>query len=311
MTKFLVAGSTGLVGSAVLRKLREIGQDAVGISSRDADLKDFREASDVIMKYRPTCVIDCAAKVGGIKFNNEFPVDFLVDNLEIQNNLMRAAHRFDVEKFVFLGSSCIYPKLAPQPIREDYLMSGPLETTNSAYAMAKIAGIELINGYRRQYGRKWISLMPTNIYGPHDNFNEMTAHVIPALIRKFVKAREWDESFVEVWGTGSARREFLFSDDLAESILFCVDNYDESGLLNIGTGKDISIKELTSLISKIVGYEGQIVFNNDYPDGTPRKLLDVSRINELGWKATTTLEDGLTTTLDWYQTWKREGKVRA
>ena len=311
MTKFLVAGSTGLVGSAVLRKLKEIGQDAVGVSSRDADLKDFREASDVIMKYRPTCVIDCAAKVGGIKFNNEFPVDFLVENLEIQNNLMRAAHRFDVEKFVFLGSSCIYPKLAPQPIREDYLMSGPLETTNSAYAMAKIAGIELINGYRRQYGRKWISLMPTNIYGPHDNFNEMTAHVIPALIRKFVKAREGGEGFVEVWGTGIARREFLFSDDLAESILFCVDNYDESGLLNIGTGKDISIKELTTLISKIVGYEGEIVFNNDYPDGTPRKLLDVRRINELGWKATTTLEDGLTTTIDWYQTWKREGKVRA
>lgn len=311
MTKFLVAGSTGLVGSAVLRKLKEIGQDAVGISSSDADLKDFREASDVIMKYRPTCVIDCAAKVGGIKFNNEFPVDFLVDNLEIQNNLMRAAHRFDVEKFVFLGSSCIYPKLAPQPIREDYLLSGPLETTNSAYAMAKIAGIELINGYRRQYGRKWISLMPTNIYGPHDNFNEMTAHVIPALIRKFVKAREGEESFVEVWGTGIARREFLFSDDLAESILFCVDNYDESGLLNIGTGKDISIKELTTLISKIVGYKGQIVFNNDYPDGTPRKLLDVTRINELGWKATTTLEDGLITTIDWYQTWKREGKVRA
>jgi GDP-L-fucose synthase len=304
--RFLVAGSTGLVGSAVLRKLRDSGQEAVGISSRDADLRDANAAKEIIKKYQPTCIIDAAAKVGGIKFNNDFPVDFLLENLEIQNNLMRAAHQFDVEKFVFLGSSCIYPRLSPQPIREDYLMTGPLEVTNSAYAMAKIAGIELINGYRRQYGRNWISLMPTNIYGPHDNFNVMTAHVIPALISKFVIAKRRRDNAVEVWGTGNARREFLFSDDLADAILFCLDNYNEGKPLNIGTGEDISISELAVSIAKIVSFDGQIVFDQSYPDGTPKKLLDVSRVNNLGWKASTTLESGLATTIEWYMSRKEE-----
>jgi GDP-L-fucose synthase len=307
VTKFLVAGATGLVGSAVLDKLNESGQAAVGISSRDADLRNFGATLEVIKKYRPTCIIDAAAKVGGIKYNNDFPVEFLLDNLAIQNNLMQAAHQLDVEKFVFLGSSCIYPKYSAQPIREEYLMTGPLESTNSAYAMAKIAGIELIKSYRRQYGRRWISLMPTNIFGPFDNFSEVTGHVIPALITKFVRARELQEDTVEVWGTGNARREFLFSQDLAESILFCADNYDNGEPLNIGTGKDLSIKELAELISRIVEFKGEIVFNHDYPDGTPRKLLDVSRVNCLGWKASTTLEDGLTTTIKWYLDQRRDG----
>jgi GDP-L-fucose synthase len=310
MNKFLVAGSTGLVGSAVLRRLKYLGMDVVGINSHDADLRDFDAACSVIEKHRPSCIIDAAAKVGGIKFNNDFPVEFLIDNLDIQRNLMQAANKFDVEKFVFLGSSCIYPKHAPQPIREDYLMTGPLEQTNSAYAIAKIAGIELIQSYRRQHNRRWISLMPTNIFGPNDNFDVTRGHVIPALITKFVSAKKNGDESVQVWGTGRARREFLYSEDLAKSILFCVDNYDDGNPLNIGTGLDISISDLASLIREVVGFTGHIEFNPDLPDGTPRKLLDVSRINQLGWKATTNLKDGLRATVKWYLENSREEFMR-
>ena len=300
MTEFLIVGSSGLVGSSVLAKLKERKLDAVGVSSKDADLRSAKEAFELISYYKPRYLIDCAAKVGGIKFNDTFPVEFLLDNIDIQNNLMRASHEIGVERFVFLGSSCIYPRLATQPIKEFSLMTGPLEPTNSSYAMAKIAGIQLVDSYRKQYGHKWISLMPTNIYGPNDNFNLETSHVIPALINKFISAKLADSREVEVWGSGNVRREFLFSQDLAIAILFCLEKYDESGPLNIGTGEDITIRELAELLAEFTEFEGKIQFNKSYPDGTPRKLLDVSRINKLGWEAQTSLRDGLKSTVEWY-----------
>ncbi len=298
--KIVVAGSTGLVGKAVVKKLTYLGLDHIGITRADADLLNYDSTQKLIYALRPTCIIDAAAVVGGIKYNSEFPVKFLIENLEMQNNLMRAAHEANVEKFIFLGSSCVYPRNSPQPIKEEYLLTGELEPTNSAYAVAKIAGIELIKSYRKQHARKWFSLMPTNIYGPGDNFDPNNSHVIPALIRKFLIAKVNNLSSVEVWGTGKAHREFLFADDLADAILFCMDKYDSSMHLNVGFGTEISINDLAKLISEIVGYRGEISFNSSAPDGTPRKLLDSSKIFSMGWKPSTSLHEGIKSTVDWY-----------
>jgi GDP-L-fucose synthase len=299
-SKIAVAGSSGLVGKAVMKKLGYLSLEHVGMSRVDADFLNYESTRNLIHALKPTCVIDAAAVVGGIKYNSKSPVKFLVENLEIQNNLMRASYEANVEKFIFLGSSCVYPRNCPQPIKEEYLLTGELESSNSAYAVAKIAGIELIKSYRKQYAKKWISLMPSNIYGPNDSFDLENSHVIPALIKKFIAAKNANAPTVEVWGTGKARREFLFVDDLADAILFCMENYDSAELINIGFGSDITIQELANIISEIVGFCGKITFNPDVSDGTPRKLLDSSKILSLGWKPSTPLYDGLKSTVDWY-----------
>jgi GDP-L-fucose synthase len=298
--KIIVAGAKGLVGSAVIKQLEFSGLDYVGISRSDADLLDYGSTRRLIHHLKPTCIIDAAAVVGGIKYNSDFPVKFLEENLEIQKNLMRASHEANVEKFVFLGSSCVYPRDCPQPIKEEYLLAGKLEKTNSAYAIAKIAGIEMINAYRKQFHKKWISLMPTNIYGPNDNFDLNHSHVIPAMIRKFVNAKNRSLPSVEIWGTGQAKREFLYVEDLARAILFCMENYNSSEHLNIGYGTDITIYDLTRIISEIVDFRGEIIFNSSFPDGTPQKLLDSSKIYDMGWKPDINLRKGLELTVSWY-----------
>jgi GDP-L-fucose synthase len=249
---------------------------------------------------KPDAVIIAAAKVGGIQANNSFPVEFLSENLQIETNLMDAAHKAKIERLLFLGSSCVYPKFAEQPIREEYLLTGALEPTNEAYALSKISGLKLVQAYRKQYGHRWISAMPTNIYGPGDNFDLENSHVLPALIRKFHDAKISAAKSVTLWGTGSPRREFLHSDDLAKACLFLLENYDDEVAINVGVGEDITIREVAELIKKIVGYSGSIDWNTSKPDGTPRKLLDVQRITSLGWKATTSLESGIESTYDWY-----------
>ena len=304
----VVAGHTGLVGSAIYSLLEARGDSVIGINRTVVDLLDRKKTFEFMQDLRPFAVIDSAAIVGGIGANNTYPVDFLSENLQIQTNLMDAAHASDVERFVFLGSSCIYPRECPQPMREEHLMTGPLERTNSAYAVAKIAGIELINSYRKQFNRRWISLMPTNIYGPRDNFHLEKAHVLPALINKFVSASEQGLKEVILWGTGSVKREFLHSEDLASATLFALENYDENLHLNVGTGSDVSIKELAGLIADLAGYGGKIVWDSSKPDGTPRKLLDVSRINKLGWSAEVTLKDGISGVIKWFR--ENKGKVR-
>jgi GDP-L-fucose synthase len=298
--KIIVVGARGLVGKSLTKKLESLGLNYVGISRSDVDLLDFKSTLKLIDSLKPTCIIDAAAVVGGIKYNSDYPVKFLQENLEIQNNLMRASHEANVEKFVFLGSSCVYPRDCPQPIKEEYLLSGKLEPTNSAYAVAKIAGIELVRSYRKQFGRTWTSLMPTNTYGPNDNFDLNHSHVIPALIRKFLIAKSKNLSSVEIWGTGQVRREFLYVEDLARAILFCMDNFNSSEHINIGFGTDITILDLAKLVSEIVDYQGEIVFNSDYPDGSPQKLLDSSKIFSMGWKPETSLQKGLELTVDWY-----------
>jgi GDP-L-fucose synthase len=254
-------------------------------------------------------IIDAAAVAGGIGANNAYPVEFLSRNLQIQSNLMDAAHAADVERFVFLGSSCIYPRDCPQPIKEEYLMTGPLEVTNSAYAVAKIAGIELIKSYRKQHGRHWISLMPTNIYGPRDNFNLETSHVLPALINRFVTAKLQGTSKVTLWGTGKPKREFLHSTDLAKATLFALENYDGDEQLNVGTGEDMSIKELAELIAKESGFEGEIAWDSSKPDGTPRKVLDISRIKTIGWLPSVGISEGVRETISWFR--ENQSKVRS
>jgi GDP-L-fucose synthase len=297
---YLIAGGTGLVGSALVKEIKNRGLEVIGISSKDADLRNYSETRDILEKLKPKKIIDAAAKVGGIKFNNDYPVDFLLDNLRIQSNLMQAAHEVSVEKFIFLGSSCVYPKFAAQPIKEECLMTGPLEETNSAYAIAKISGMELLKAYRKQFNHSWISLMPTNVFGPNDNFHQEYSHVVPSLISKFIKAKSKGLKSVEVWGTGQARREFIYSEDLAKAILFCADNYNSENHLNIGTGQDISIRELAILVSEIINFSGKINFNTSYPDGTPQKLLDISKLKELGFTSQRDLRSGLTQTIEWY-----------
>jgi GDP-L-fucose synthase len=306
----VVAGSTGLVGSAIVRHFESKGFQTVGINRSVVNLFDKKATNDFILKTKPTAIIDAAARVGGIAANNQEPVEFLTDNLLIQNNLMEAAHMAGVPKFVFLGSSCIYPRDASQPIKEEYLMTGPLERTNSAYAIAKIAGVELINSYRKEFGRKWISLLPTNLYGPHDNFNLESSHVLPALIRKFVEAVNENQSSVTLWGSGNPRREFLHVDDLAAAIDTSLENYDSELHMNIGTGEDLSIRELASLISELTGFKGEILWDTSKSDGTPRKVLDVSRIQKLGWSPKISLRDGIQSTIDWYKKNSEHGLVR-
>jgi GDP-L-fucose synthase len=274
------------------------------------NLFDKQATSDFILKTKPTVIIDAAARVGGIAANNQQPVEFLTENLLIQNNLMQAAHKAEVPKFVFLGSSCIYPRDAAQPIKEEYLMTGPLEKTNSAYAIAKISGIELINSYRKEFGHKWISLMPTNLYGPHDNFDLETSHVFPALIRKFTEAANDNRSSVTLWGSGNPRREFLHVDDLAAAIETSLENYDSELHLNVGTGEDLTIKELAALISELSGFKGEILWDTSRSDGTPRKVLDVSRIQKLGWSPKISLRNGIQSTIDWYKKNSETGLVR-
>ena len=300
-SKIFVAGHRGLVGSAILRKLQAEGYTNLVTRTRaELDLRDQAAVNRFFEEERPEYVLLAAAKVGGILANSTYPADFIRDNLQIQTNVIDAAYRNGVKKLLFLGSSCIYPKYAPQPMKEEYLLTGPLEPTNEWYAVAKIAGIKMAQAYRRQYGFNAISLMPTNLYGPGDNFDLETSHVIPALIRKFHEAKVEGRPHVVVWGTGKPRREFLHVDDLADAALFLMKNYDSEEIINVGVGEDVSIRELAELIRDVVGFEGEIVFDTTKPDGTPRKLLDVSRLQALGWKAKIPLREGLASTYRWY-----------
>lgn len=295
-----VAGHHGLVGSAVWRRLQAEGfTDLVGWRSSEVDLTDRDATFDAVLAAKPDVIVDSAARVGGILANSSAPVDFLNDNLRIQTNLFEAAHAAGVQRLLFLGSSCIYPKLAPQPIREDYLLTGPLEPTNDAYAIAKIAGIIAMKSYRHQYGRRWISAMPTNLYGPGDNFDLQTSHVLPAMIRKFHEATS-SGSDVTLWGTGTPRREFLHVDDAAGAVLHLLRSYDDEKTINIGTGEDVTIAELASTIADVVGFTGEVIWDTSKPDGTPRKLLDVTRLRELGWAPRIGLREGIADTYQWY-----------
>ncbi len=299
--KYLVAGGSGLVGSAIVRELENRNFDVSGISRKNVDLLDRSATFEYLRKYKPDVVIDAAAKVGGIGGNSAFPVEFLTENIQIQSNLMDASHAAGVDKFVFLGSSCIYPRFAEQPIKEEFILTGPLEVTNSAYAVAKIAGIELVKSYRKEYGHKWISVMPTNLYGPNDNFDLETSHVLPALIRKFVDARMSGADRVTLWGTGEPLREFLHVDDLSKAIVLCLEKYDDDLHINIGSGSEISIRNLAQKVATHARFNGEIVWDKSKPDGTPRKILDINRISDLGWKPTISLDDGIENTVGWYQ----------
>jgi len=296
-----VAGHRGLVGSAILRALRARGYSSLlTATSRDLDLRDQAAVRGFYARERPEYVFLAAAKVGGILANDSYPAEFLYDNLMIEANLIHGAYESGVRKLLFLGSTCIYPKLAPQPLKEEYLLTGPLEPTNEWYAVAKIAGIKLGQAYRRQYGCHFISAMPTNLYGPGDNFDLQSSHVLPALIRKFHEARVTEAAEVVVWGSGTPRREFCHVDDCAEACLHLMEVYDDAAIVNIGVGEDVSIAELAALVAKVVGYPGRIAYDRSKPDGTPRKLVDVSRIAALGWRPRIGLEDGIRGTYAWY-----------
>ena len=299
--KVYVAGHNGLVGSAIVRALEAAGAgEIVGWRSSELDLRDREATHDAILEAKPDIVIDAAAKVGGIMANSTYPVEFLRDNLLIQTNVMDAAHAGDIDRLLFLGSSCIYPRHATQPIRESSLMTGPLEPTNQAYAMAKISGIYYIEAHRTQYGRHWISAMPTNLYGPYDNFDLQTSHVLPAFIHRFHEAKVTGARSVTVWGTGAPRREFLHVDDLAQASLMLLQKYDSAETINVGLGDDMPIRELAETVAAVVGFEGEIEWDSSKPDGMPRKLLDTTRINELGWHPQIKLRDGVADTYAWY-----------
>ena len=299
-SKIYIAGHRGMVGSAIWRKLEAEGYtNLISRTSSDLDLRNQQAVTDFFAIEKPEVVIDAAARVGGILANNEYPYQFLMENLQIQNNLIDTAHNTGVEKFIFLGSSCIYPKLAPQPLKEDYLLTGPLEPTNEAYAIAKIAGVKACEAIRKQFGKDYVSLMPTNLYGSHDNFDLNTSHVLPAMIRKFHEAKVNSEA-VELWGSGSPMREFLHVDDMADAVVFALENKLPEHLYNIGTGKDLTIKELAELIQKTVGHKGEILWDSSKPDGTPRKLMNVDRMKSAGWQASTSLEEGIFDTYNWF-----------
>jgi GDP-L-fucose synthase len=300
--RIYVAGHRGLVGSAIVRQIEEQGLHSwFGRSRSELDLLDRDSVFEFLAKEKPDAVVIAAAKVGGIYANSTHPVEFLSHNLQIETNLMDAAHEANIERLLFLGSSCVYPKLAKQPIKEEYLLTGELEKTNEAYAISKISGLKLVQAYRQQYAHKWISAMPTNIYGPGDNFDLETSHVLPALVRKFHDAKTRSEETVLLWGSGEPRREFLHSDDLGRACLFLMENYDEDLAINVGVGEDQSIKTLAELVQEVVGFTGSIQWDTSKPDGTPRKLLDVSRINKLGWQSTIDLRSGITETYKWYE----------
>jgi len=300
--KIFVAGHRGMVGSAVMRRLQADGFKNLLIRDRsELDLMDESAVAKFFLKEKPTIVICAAAKVGGIQANNDYPVQFLLDNLRIQNNVIRSASDSGVRKLLFLGSSCIYPKFAPQPIPETALLSGPLEPTNEAYAIAKIAGIKLCQAYCREYGANFISAMPTNLYGPNDNFDLETSHVLAALIRKAHEARMRNDQRLIVWGTGKPRREFLHVDDLASACLLLLEKYDSPDIVNVGYGEDISIRELAELICEVLGFDGELAWDSSKPDGTPRKLLDLSKLRALGWKPAISLRDGIARTYQWFR----------
>jgi GDP-L-fucose synthase len=296
-----IAGHRGMVGSAIWRTLTAKGYtNLIGVSSKELDLRKQKAVRDFIRKTKPDVIIDAAAKVGGILANSNFPYQFLMENMQIQNNLIDAAHRLGVEKFIFLGSSCIYPKLAPQPLKEDYLLTAALEPTNEWYALAKISGVKACQALRNQFDKDFVSLMPTNLYGTHDNFDLTSSHVLPAMIRKFHEAKANNQAVVVLWGSGTPMREFLFVDDMAEAVVFALENTLPDYLYNVGTGEDLTIKELAETIQKIVGHTGDIIWDDTKPDGTPRKLMDISKMHELGWKHQVNLEAGIQKTYDWF-----------
>ena len=292
--KIYVAGHNGMVGSAIVRKLQSQGfNNIVARSSSELDLKDQPAVTAFFQQEKPDYVFLAAAKVGGIMANNTYRAEFIYDNIMIQSNVIHNAHLSGVKKLMFLGSSCIYPKVAPQPLKEEYLLTGLLEPTNEPYAIAKIAGIKMCDAYRAQYGSNFVSVMPTNLYGPNDNYDLHNSHVLPALLRKFHEAKKENASSVTIWGTGQPMREFLHADDMADACVYLMENYNEEGLVNIGIGRDISIGDLARLIQKIVGFEGELIFDTSKPDGTFRKLMDVSKLHNLGWKASIELEEGI------------------
>jgi GDP-L-fucose synthase len=300
--RIFIAGHRGLVGSAIVRAVEAGSSHSwIGRSRSELDLLDRKAVFEFVASEKPDAIIIAAAKVGGIHANNTYPVQFLSENIQIETNLMDAAHAAKTRRLLFLGSSCVYPKLAQQPIKEEYLLTGELEKTNEAYALAKISGLKLVQAYRNQYGYKWISAMPTNMYGPGDNFDLENSHVLPALIRKFDDAKNSGASSVTLWGSGSPRREFLHADDLGRACLFLLENYDDDVAINVGVGEDISIKELAELIQTVTAFEGVIDWDSSKPDGTPRKLLDVSRATDLGWEAEISLEEGIRSTYEWYK----------
>tara|TARA_B110000483_G_scaffold79972_1_gene99559 strand:- start:511 stop:1431 length:921 start_codon:yes stop_codon:yes gene_type:complete len=293
-SKIYITGHNGMVGSACWRALKDKSyKNIIGYSSKDLDLRDQKKVFEIIKSEKPDVIINAAARVGGILENSQKPYEFLMDNMLIQNNLIKTAHELNIEKFIFLGSSCIYPKMAPQPLKEEYLLTGPLEETNQWYAIAKISGVKLIEALREQYNRDYISLMPTNLYGPGDNYDLETSHVLPAMLRKFHEAKENNKSEVILWGTGNPKREFLHVDDLARAVVFSIENPLSDSLYNIGSLMEVSIRELAELISKIVGYDGRIKWDQTKPDGTPRKLMDSSKINLAGWKVKIDLKKGI------------------
>lgn len=300
-SKIYIAGHRGLVGSAIVRNLEAKGYtNIIYRTHKELDLTNQADVQAFFKEEQPEYVILAAAKVGGIHANNTYPADFIYDNLMIQNNVIKAAHDYKVKKLLFLGSTCIYPKMAPQPIREEYLLTGALEETNEAYAVAKIAGLEMCKFFKRQYGDNFISCMPTNLYGPNDNFDLKSSHVLPALIRKFHEAKVSGSDTVEVWGTGTPLREFIYVDDMADACVFLMENYDGEQHVNIGTGEEVSIRELAETVKEVVGFGGELVFNTDMPDGTPRKLTTVDKLHELGWKHKTSLNEGIKLAYEWF-----------
>ena len=300
-TKIYIAGHRGMVGSAVWRELKCKGySNLIGKTSAELDLRNQQAVNDFYDQEKPEIVIDAAAKVGGILANNDYPYQFLMENLQIQNNLIDGAFKSGIDKFIFLGSSCIYPKFAPQPLKEEYLLTDSLEPTNEWYALAKISGVKACESIRKQYGKDFVSLMPTNLYGSHDNFDLQTSHVLPAMIRKFHEAKLNENSPVTLWGSGTPMREFLYVDDMAEAVVFALENQLSSNLYNIGTGKDVTIKKLAETIQRVTGHQGQIIWDTSKPDGTPRKLMDVSKMQAMGWQYVTELEDGIQKTYQWY-----------
>ena len=294
-SKIYIAGHNGMVGAACWRALEAKGyKNIIGFSSKELDLRDQKAVFDMLERERPSAIIDAAARVGGILANSTNPYEFLMDNMLIQNNLIKAAHELDIPKFIFLGSSCIYPKMAPQPLKEEYLLTSSLEETNQWYAIAKISGVKLIEALREQYNRDYVSLMPTNLYGPGDNYDLKTSHVLPAMLRKFHEAKENNHSDVVLWGTGSPKREFLHVDDLANTVVYALENKMEESLFNVGSEVEISIKKLAQLIQKITGHEGEIIWDQNKPNGTPRKLMDSSKLKRLGWSSMIDLKAGIT-----------------
>ncbi len=299
--KIYIAGHNGMVGSAIWRTLIAKGYtNLIGVSSKELDLKNQQAVTDFITKEQPEVIIDAAAKVGGILANNNFPYQFLMENMQIQNNLLDSAHKLGVEKFIFLGSSCIYPKMAPQPLKEEYLLTDSLEPTNEWYALAKITGVKTCQAIRNQFGKDYVSLMPTNLYGTHDNFDLNSSHVLPAMMRKFHEAKENNNAPVTLWGSGTPMREFLFVDDMAAAVVLALESKLPDYLYNVGTGEDITIHALATTIQKIVGHQGEIIWDASKPDGTPRKLMDISKMHQLGWKHQVNLEEGIAKTYNWF-----------